>query len=72
MKISININGVLRNVLLKFEEVYEKDNTIGILDKDVRAYADAFENSSDDITGVRDFCDAVLTGLNNLEKLKKN
>tara|TARA_R110002012_G_scaffold320926_1_gene546797 strand:- start:8480 stop:9058 length:579 start_codon:yes stop_codon:yes gene_type:complete len=24
MKISININGVLRNVLLKFEEVYEK------------------------------------------------
>ena len=24
MKISVNINGVLRNVLLKFEEVYEK------------------------------------------------
>lgn len=54
-----------------FEEVYEKDNTIGILDKDVRAYADAFENGSDDITGARDFCDAVLTGLNNLRKLKK-
>ncbi len=49
-----------------FEEIYEKDNTIGILEKDVRAYADAFENSSDELKGDRDFSDAVLAGLNNL------
>tara|TARA_B100000579_G_scaffold430484_1_gene443967 strand:+ start:71 stop:913 length:843 start_codon:yes stop_codon:yes gene_type:complete len=49
-----------------FEEIYEKDNTIGILEKDVRAYVDAYENSSDDINGDRHFSDAVLAELNNL------
>ncbi len=49
-----------------FEEIYEKNNTIGILEKDVRAYADAFENSSDELKGDRDFSYAVLAGLNNL------
>ena len=49
-----------------FEEIYEKDNTIGILEKDVRAYVDAYENSSHDINGDRHFSDAVLAELNNL------
>ena len=49
-----------------FKEIYEKDNTIGILEKDVRAYVDAYENSSDDINGDRHFSDAVLAELNNL------
>ena len=38
-----------------FEEIYEKDNTIGILEKDGRAYADAFENSSDELKENREF-----------------
>ena len=55
-----------RTMIEWFEEIYEKDNTIGILEKDVRAYVDAYENSSDDINGDRHFSDAVLEELNNL------
>ncbi len=50
-----------------FEEIYEEDNTIGILEKDVRAYLDSYENSSDNINGDRHFSDAVLAELHNLQ-----
>ena len=55
-----------------FDETYNKDNTIGIIEKDVRAYADVFENSADGVfRGSQELCNAVLAGLRHIPQSRK-
>ena len=61
--------GTNRKKIEWFEEAFNENNTMGILTKDVEAYADAFENESDLDNFVNgELTQIILKALKNMPK----